>query len=43
MHVSQLDIFMSEMTKWFDVHFATFKVFKTFSFVSKSDVFNAWT
>ena len=38
---------MSEMSKWFDVHFAMPKISKSkvlkLIFVSKSDVFNVWT
>ena len=38
---------MSEMSKWFDIHFAISKINKgeilKLSLVLKSDVFNAWT
>ena len=51
MHVSQLDMlylcYMSEMSKWFDVHSAMSKIRKgkisKLSVVFKSDVFNVWT
>ena len=42
-----LTCYLSEMNKWFDVHFAMSKINKgkilKLSLVSKSDVFNAWT
>ena len=49
--MSQLDVsylhYMSEMSKWFDVHSAMSQVRKgkisKLSVVFKSDVFNVWT
>ena len=44
---SSLTCYMSEMSMWFDVHFAMSKISKgkilKLSPVSKSDVFNVWT
>ena len=42
-----LTCYMSEMSKWFDVHFTMSKISKgkilKLNLESKSDVFNVWT